>query len=123
VTTRAAHERGSTLPLLFFGVFAPPLAWTARLLIAYALVPLACDTSTNLWLHAVSGAMLAVSVAAGAVSYFGWRRSRTPEDAPLSAERYRWASLFGLFMSAVFSLAIVLESASNFVVDPCQRSV
>jgi hypothetical protein len=122
MTSPAAHEQGRTLPILFFGIFAPPIAWTARLLVGYALVPVACDIENLLVLHAVSAATLLVSIAAGVVSYIGWR-GRAPEDAPTSLERYRWASLFGIFMSAIFSLSIILESLGNFVLDPCQRSI
>lgn len=122
MTRPIAHETGRTVPVLAFAIFGPAAAWTARLLVAYALVPLACETGTNLWLHAVSAAMLAVSIAVGVVAYFGWR-GPSPEDAPDSTQRYRWAMLFGIGMSVIFSLAIVYESAANFVFDPCQRSV
>jgi putative membrane protein len=107
------------LATLWFAFFGGAVAWTARLLVSYPLVPLACDTGSTLPLHLVTAGSATLAVTAGLV---GWRLCRRlgggGEDAP--APRQAFMARTGVLLSGIFLLSIVLEGASPVLQgDPC----
>ena len=86
-----------TLPL-WFSLLAGPLAWTAHLLLSYALVPLACATGLTIILHAVTALTLAPTAWAGLVGYRLWKQHRNDEQggAPGGAGYRPFMALTGM---------------------------
>jgi hypothetical protein len=114
---------------IWFGLLAPPIAWGARLLLAYGAEDLVCSTGSSstdvfgipyrAFAIGESIVMLAVAVAAGLAAWGAWKRFR---DAA-APNRPGWMALSGVFSAAVFSLLIVTESIPLFVLDVCASAL
>lgn len=141
----APARRHVPLRALWFGVFAAPAAWSVQTLVNFTLAahacypglyPLATPTVGALRgiVFAVSLATIAVCIAATAVSWRTWRRTRAEaqQDTGSGAEhgdvqalletgagRTRFMAMGGLLMSGVFLVASIVHLASLFLVTPC----
>jgi hypothetical protein len=113
-------EAQSTLPL-WFSLLAGPLAWTAHLLLSYALVAVACATGQTIILHAVTALTLAPTAWAGVVGYRAWKEHRNGErGGSRSGAGYRpFMALSGVLSSALFFYVILLEGLPVVLVSPC----
>jgi hypothetical protein len=106
----------------WFGVSAGALAWTAHLLISYALRPLACATGLTIILHAVTLGALVVTAAGGVVAYRDWRAGRAAEPTGSGRQQigYRWyMGLSGVLLNGLFGFATLLEGLPVAFVSPC----
>lgn len=106
---------------LLLAALTPPVIWAARLVIAYPLVPVACQAGTVAGLLALSGVALSLSLGAGVISWFLWRREPpAPEGLEGTAgQRARFIALSGMIASGIFSLLIFSESLPIVTRDPC----
>lgn len=120
-TVRRRLSAPSGLALLWFGMLGGPVAWAARLLVAYPLVPVACATGSNLPLHLVTLATAASTVAAALVSWRIWRQARRDArgDDGGGLSRNGFMGLFGMLSSGFFLLVILAEGSMAFFVDAC----
>jgi hypothetical protein len=114
-------ELASTLGS-WFGASAGALAWTAHLLISYALQPAACATGLTIILHAVTLGALLVTAAGGVVAYRDWRAGRAAEPTNSGRQEvgHRWyMGLSGVLLNALFGFATLLEGLPVAFVNPC----
>ena len=148
--TSAGHPapaRGNVaLWMLWFGFLGAPLAWTLQTLANTAvashgcypqLFPLSTPVTGGMRgiLFAISVVAIIAGVAALAVSFSAWRRTRSEhqeksgEDArrhnrstaalETGEGRTRFMALSGMLTSIVFLVVILAHTAAVFVVIPC----
>jgi hypothetical protein len=108
--------------LQWIGLLLAPAVFFAHLELAYVLVPWACVTKGQVWVH-VSGAAAILLAFAGAAA--AWRvHARTenvqPNDGAGSVPRTRFLGTVGICMSAVFVLLLIAQWVAGFVISPCQ---
>lgn len=118
--------------LLWFGVLGGPVAWTTQLIVNYSLEEwFACAPSTTargevLGLQVptaaviVSGALTAVALAAGIVSFVCFRRIRSDGDEVTT--RARWMALAGIMNSVLYLIVILASFGPPLLLDVCQVS-
>ena len=107
---------------LWFGVTAGTLAWTAHLLLSYALLPIACAGGTGWVLHGVTLGTLLWAALGGLVAYRAWKASppEQPNSTRGSATGFRHhLAFYGLVLDALFGLAVVLEGLPVAMLSPC----
>ena len=130
--TRAETRRSL---LLWFGILAGPLAWTAQVALAPDINEVLCypgaESTGRGELYGVpmvavvaifSAAMLAVSLLGLAASLSCWRRVRRGRDAT-PARRATWMAFAGVLVGALFSLAIAVGFIPLAFLDACERSL
>lgn len=109
-------------PRLWFAMLAGPIAWSAHLLLSYALVPIACDTGWAFLLVVVTAITALVALAGAFVS------RRLPQsgasetaDARLTnaSERMRFIVYAGFLSGTFFAVVIVVQGLPIFFLDPC----
>lgn len=88
----------------------PAAAWFAHLLVAYLLVPVACDAGSRLVLHLLSAGAVAISVATLLVALRAVRRD------PHSGDR---GETLVLAQGAMFLLALLAGWLAIGLVEPC----
>lgn len=89
---------------------APAAVWFTHLLVAYLLVPVACDAGSRLVLHLVSAGAVAISVAALIVARRAVRRD------PRSGDR---RETLVVAQGGMFLLALLVGWLAIGLVDPC----
>jgi hypothetical protein len=114
-------EQGHTPPLIWWCMFAGPIAWAADLGFSYVLTQHSCSTGHHYVLHVITLVcfLLALSGAfAGLYENF-----RTPDDAVEEGRRPRdrayFQVLFGLIFSFAFAVAVVAASVPRWILSPC----
>jgi hypothetical protein len=120
--------------LLWFGILAAPLAWTAQILVAPDLAEILCYRGAagsghsrvyglplESVLFALNVALTAVAVAGVIVSFACWRRVRGAHD-PTPAQRATWMALAGILVSALFLIAIVIGFIPLYFLESCTTS-
>ncbi|HEY2777762.1 MAG TPA: hypothetical protein VGI77_07635 [Gaiellaceae bacterium] len=108
---------------VWFGVLAPPLAWAAQLVTAYAFEEAGCGRpDSSLWgagLGGLTGIVViacgVLAVAGGAASFTVLRVARPSDGTGLAAFLAAW----GVSASFIFLLAIVLTGISLVPLDAC----
>jgi hypothetical protein len=108
--------------LQWVGFFLAPAAFFTHLQIGYVLVPWACTTHGEIWLHVVgvlSVVLAAVGVAAGWLAH-----ARADNDQPNegggSVPRTRFVGVIGICMSGIFTLILFAQWIAAFFISPCQ---
>ena len=120
---RLLGSREERAPVLqWIGMFLAPAAFFAHLQIAYVLVPWACVTRGQIWVH-VSGLVAILLALAG--SWAGWLVHARADNAQSNegagaVPRTRFLGTVGLCTSAVFALLLIAQWAAGFVISPCQ---
>jgi hypothetical protein len=107
--------------LMWFAVFAGPLAWLVGLNAAYALVRVACAKESMLYLHAVSLLTLLLALSGGAVAHREWRRSGATWDDERGGTlpRTRFMTAVGILGSGLFAAVIIAQWVANLFLHPC----
>ena len=95
---------------LWVGVLLPPLAWATDLIVSYAFVKWTCGHQTPMLLRGITLGTLLVIAAAG---WIGW-------TAPRENERAQSMALFGILISALFSVLTIAMAVPRWVFDVCQ---
>jgi len=119
--------------LLWFGVVGGALAWMVHLVVSYALVPWVCATGNEWVLHALTGLLGLVALAATGSGFRTWRQARrhthaSPEHAavesrgPVESEWIEgFLGPFGALLSAFFLILILVEGLpAVLVTSPCE---
>lgn len=91
-------------------VAGPAVVWFGHLLIAYLLVPAACDAGSRLVMHLVSAAAVALSAATLAIAI---------RDARANPRNGNRGELLVLAQGGTFLFALLLTWLSIALVDPC----
>ncbi len=117
---------------LWFGLLGGPLAWALQLVVNYYLVSISCALELRdfmileipgfaLLMVLVTLLTLAVTLAAGAVAWWTWRRTGVGSQTDLSAAdgRTHFLALGGLLLNGLFAVAILLAGLSNLFLSPC----
>lgn len=125
MSSEAAKEfkQGAGPWSLWFGVLAPPMAMLTQLQANYALVLWACGAKREWALHVVALAALALTAAAGLISWRNWRLAgRVWEDEGAGTiPRSRFMAIVGVLVSVLIVLVIVAQWIAVFVYAPCDR--
>jgi hypothetical protein len=107
---------------LWVSIIVAPVAFLSGLSLAYALVPLACQTQRAWPLHATSALVLALALA-GIV--LAWRTHREAmsashaEGAKDDAPHAGFLATVGIFVSALSALATLALWSTVWVLSPC----
>jgi len=107
--------------VLWAGILAGPLAWSADLAVSYALVKWTCSTQRTAVLHLITVATLAV-VALGAAIAWQSRMAASSAgstDGGRPIERAQFMALLGLATSAFFFTVVIAEWLPQWVLDAC----
>jgi hypothetical protein len=120
----------------WFHFLGGAILWSAHFLISYGWVEFACRTgllvldSTFLGLSALSWSVLSLTlIAALAALYVGWsayrewdrlRNTREMNELDMrSVESHRFMAFSGIFLSALFSLVILLTGLPALMLGAC----
>lgn len=120
---------------LWFGTAGPIAAWVVEGMTSFVFSDYACDQGKPLApamsrggvvtiLIVLAVLMLLLALAAGVVSWRSWRElSRAPKVADAEARgRGEFMALSGIFISVVFSIAIVWSGLGPILLGPCTVS-
>jgi hypothetical protein len=108
--------------LQWLGVFLAPAVFFSHLEIGYVLLPWACTTRQELWVHLV--AILAVLLAAAGVVAAWLARARSaspePDDGAGVVPRTRFLGDVGLGISGLLTLIPLMQAVGGFLISSCQ---
>jgi hypothetical protein len=107
---------------LWVGLLLAPVAFLINLEAAYALVPTACSSRTELPVHLVHLACLLLTLYGLLTAWRCWKAAGAiwPGGAGDPLARSRFMAGVGLLVSALFVLVIVAQWIPSFILDPCQ---
>ena len=114
---------GAGALLLWWGIFAGPIAFALDEVLSYAIVQHTCSTGYHWLLHFYSllGVVLALSGFAAAF----WCYLRLPENATTSGvmveSRSRFMAIYGMAASIAFTLVIIALSIPKWAMSPCDQ--
>ena len=108
--------------LQWTGLLLPAASFLVHLEVGYLLVPWACTTEQDLWVH-ISGVLSIVLAAVGTAA--AWRtgipadRERSDSHSSRSP-RTSFLGAVGLGMGAIFTLILIAQWIAAIVIGPCQ---
>jgi len=107
---------------LWFRVLAGPFSWLWVELIGYAMLHWACASATRFAIQLVILFFLLVAIAGGLTAWRMWHRTGAEWDDAAGGVpgRSRFMALGGMALSTIFSLAIVGQGYTSFVLTACQ---
>jgi hypothetical protein len=107
---------------LWVGLLLAPTAFLIGLEAAYAFVPTACSSRTELPVHLVHLACLLLTLYGLLTAWRSWKATGAtwPGEAGDPPARSRFMAGTGLLMSAMFVLVIVAQWIPSLILDPCQ---
>ena len=119
---RAAHDAGPAPRAQWVGLFLAPAAFFAHLQIRYVLVPWACATNGQLWIHVVDVLALALALLGAFVAWRTWQLAGRdkPGEAAGAVPRTRMMGVMGLGASFMFALVLLGQWMTTFFFSPCQ---
>lgn len=117
-------RRGAGSSLAWFGLAAPPLAWTVQLLVGYSMQEAGCGRpNSNLWgaglepLTAIVLVACAALALAGGIAALAALRAAGANDP---RGRVGFVAVSGIVASVVFGFAIALSAIPLFSLDACR---
>jgi hypothetical protein len=119
---RAAHDAGPAPRAQWIGLFLAAAVFFAHLQIRYVLVPWACATNGQLWIHVVDVLALALALLGAFVAWRTWQSAgrEEPSEAAGAMPRTRMMGVMGLGMSLMFALVLLGQWVTTFFFSPCQ---
>jgi len=99
-------------------IIGSPTLFLLNLSLAYALVPVACQSQHSAALHIANGISLSLILMA---IVLGWRAVRRADTAPAEAVegQPRFLAQLGIAISAICALAITLQWVAQGFLAPC----
>lgn len=129
----AATPPPQTRPIIWYGIFAAPVAFGIQELLNWLIssgacpsgnpadiggLPLFTDTRAILW--GIGAGAFVLAAAALWVGIGAWRRSRDPAFLSIRARlRTDYQAAAAMLVSAVFLIAILWQTVGIFVLPPC----
>jgi hypothetical protein len=119
---RAAHDAGPAPRAQWVGLFLAPTAFFAHLQIRYVLVPWACATNGQLWIHVVDVLALALALLGAFVAWRTWQSAgrEDPSEAGGAIPRTRMMGVLGVGASLMFALVLLGQWMTSFFFSACQ---
>jgi hypothetical protein len=119
---RAAHDAGPAPRAQWIGLFLAPAAFFAHLQTRYVLVPWACATNGQIWIHVVDVVALALALFGAFVARRTWQRAgrEEPSEAGGAVPRTRMMGVMGLGTSLMFALVLLGQWMTSFFFSACQ---
>jgi hypothetical protein len=121
--------------VLWFGVLAAPLAWTAQIIVAPDLAEILCyagaaesgrgqvyGLALESFLVAFNAVLTAVAVA-GVLASLHCRRALRASPDRTPAQRATWMALAGLLVSTLFLVAIAVGFIPLLFLESCTTSL
>ena len=117
-----ARDPGPAPHAQWIGFFLAPAAFFAHLQIRYVLVPWACATNGQLWIHVVDVLALALALLGAFAAWHTWQRAGRddPSEAGGAVPRTRLLGVTGLGMSLMLALVLLGQWAATFFFSACQ---
>ncbi len=117
-----AHDAGPAPRAQWVGLFLAPAAFFAHLQIRYVLVPWACATNGQLWVHLVDVLGLALALLGAFAAWRAWQSAGRddPGAAAGAVARTRLLGVMGLGMSLMLALVLLGQWAGAFFFSACQ---
>jgi hypothetical protein len=117
-----AHDPGPAPRAQWIGFFLAPAAFFAHLQIRYVLVPWACATNGQLWIHVVDVLALALALLGAFIAWRTWQSAgrEEPSEAGGAVPRTRMMGVMGLGASLMFALVLLGQWMTTFFFSPCQ---
>jgi hypothetical protein len=121
-TREEAHDPGPAPRAQWVGFFLAPAAFFAHLQIRYVLVPWACATNGQLWIHVVDVLALALALLGAFAAWRTWQRAGRddPSEAGGAVPRTRLLGVTGLGISLMLALVLLGQWAGAFFFSACQ---
>ena len=114
--------------LQWLGFFVAPFVFFAHLEIAYVLIPWACTTQREYWMHIVGAIAVLLSLAGVAAAWIA--RARTsdaepqppahPVEGPGPLFRTRFMGDVGLGVGVLLTLILFMQWIGGFLITVCQ---
>ena len=119
---RGAHDPGPAPRGQWVGLFLAPAAFFTHLQLRYVLVPWACATNGQLWIHVVDVLALALALLGAFVGWRTWQSAgrEEPSEAGGAMARTRMMGVMGVGMSLMFALVLLGQWVTTFFFTPCQ---
>jgi len=119
---RREHDAGPAPRAQWVGLFLAPAAFFAHLQVRYVLVPWACATNGQLWIHVVGVLALAIAVVGALAARRTWRSAggEEPSEAGGAMPRTRMLGVMGVGISLMFALVLLGQWLSVFFFSACQ---
>lgn len=122
-TMPSEGSREERAPVLqWLGWFLAPAAFFVHLQVGYNLVPWACTTHGDLWVHVAGLASALVAAAGTAAAWRAWMRAgrEEPGEGGGSLPRTRFIGATGAGMSATLTLLLVAQWVAGLFISTCQ---
>lgn len=110
-----------TLPVLWIGIVAGPVAWLVYLQVNYMLVPAACQAGDKTVLSVVTAVAFIAAAVVTSIAWRSWRASGADNDTEEGSAlaRNRFMALSGLGISALIFLLVIASAIPIFVLGAC----
>jgi hypothetical protein len=113
--------------LMWLGVVAAPVAWGIEHIFGWGVSEANCDPGRvagtfNVWAGVLSGAAAGLALGGLAAAIFAFRAVKdVDQDADPPSGRIRLMSIFGLVVSPIFFVMIVLTGAGALLLGHCHQ--
>jgi hypothetical protein len=113
--------------LLFHGLLAAPLAWSAQLVVGYGIGEADCSAGSRRWGIDSEAAELALTAAAGAIALTGlltaaWLLVEERRQGGDDRGRIAFMAGGGVLVSAIFVALILLGGIASLAISHCHQS-
>ena len=112
---------GKIQPMLWYGVFAGPLAWKLQLFTNYALFAHLCWHRLEIVNHVLSALFFMVAVSGALVAYRCWKHMGAETDLERGGVigRSRAMAVGGVVLSLFLAVVIMGQWIPNLVLSAC----
>jgi hypothetical protein len=118
-----AESREERAPVLqWVGMLLPAATFFAHLQIGYVLVPWACTTHQDIWVHVAGIASMLIAAFGTMAAWRTWERAgrEEPGEGGGALPRTRFLGAVGLGMGTIFTLILFAQWIAAFFISACQ---
>lgn len=108
--------------LQWIGLLLPAATFFAHLQIGYVLVPWACTTHQDIWVHVAGIASVCVAAGGTVAAWRTWMRGgrEHPGEGEGTLPRTRFLGATGVGMGSIFTLVLFAQWIAAFFIGVCQ---
>ena len=108
--------------MIWWMMFAGPIAWACDLGFSYVLAQHACSTGHHYVLHLITVVCAAIALSGFAAAWSAYDRlpEEAREEGARPMDRAHFQILFGIVVSLAFTVVIVAEAIPRWILNPCQ---